>query len=289
MWSWGRYLLILVVTGVGGLLGGCGLSTPDIVEFDNQPHASAFLINRIVNHVKCELRQAVQHAHNYDIQQAALQPDKKRRIAWLDGSVPKVTIKLVVDEKGTLNPGASFKQLLPSDVTTFANKTTVTTPQSFSLGIGGLLSADATRTENVDYTFVVKSHFLDNQTGLVEERECRGYDGILLEGDLKIKDWLDGVTFPYYLPQNVDPTPPDVLSHEVAFVVVASGNITPTWSLVRVSANTAGSLAAAGRTKTGDVIISLGQPKAGTVDKAHDIEKLNSGFSTAVRISQPQQ
>jgi hypothetical protein len=73
----------------------------------------------------------------------------------------------------------------------------------------------------------------------------------------------------------------------VAFVVVASGNITPTWTLVNVSANTAGSLAAAGRTKTGDVIISLGQPKAGAVDKAHDIAKLNSGFSTAIKTAQP--
>jgi hypothetical protein len=287
MSSWGRYQPALVAAVFGGFLGGCGLYTPDIVELDNQPHATAFLINRIVDHVKCELRQAIQHAHNYDIEQAALQSDKMRRIAWLDGSIAKVTIKLVVEEKGTLNPGVSFKHLFPSEVTTFANKTSVTTPQSFSLGLGGLFSAGATRTENIDYTFVVKNHFLYNQTGLIAERECRGYDGILLDGDLKIKDWVDGVTFPYYLPQNVDPTPPDVISHEVAFVVVASGNITPTWTLVNVSANTAGSLAAAGRTKTGDVIISLGQPKAGAVDKAHDIAKLNSGFSTAIKTAQP--
>jgi hypothetical protein len=92
MWSWGRYLLTIVTTGLGGLLGGCGLYPPDIVEFDNQPHATAFLINRIVDHVKCELRQAVQHAHNYDIEQAALQPEKRRRIAWPDSSIAKVTM-----------------------------------------------------------------------------------------------------------------------------------------------------------------------------------------------------
>ena len=62
---------------------------------------------------------------------------------------------------------------------------------------------------------------------------------------------------------------PDVLSHEVAFVVVASGNITPSWTLVQVSANTASNFAAAGRTNTGDVIISLGPAKSTTLQDAH--------------------
>ena len=263
--------------GYGGLTG-CGLYTPDI-EISNELHATAFLINKILNHVKCELRSAVRDTVAYDKANAAQQADRKRHLQWLDAMAAKVSIKLIVDEKGTLNPGVSFRQLLPSVTTTFPNKSVVTTPQSASIGLGALLSADATRTENVDYYYNIRTDFLGGRKYANRPEECIETGGVLLDANLKIQDWLDGVTFPYYLPDNVDSTPPDVLTHEVAFVVVASGNVTPSWSLVQVSANTAGSLAAAGRTNTGDVIISIGPPKSTALTDAHNIAKTISGFN----------
>jgi hypothetical protein len=56
----------------------------------------------------------------------------------------------------------------------------------------------------------------------------------------------------------------DVISHEVTFVIVYGGNITPTWKLVRVSANAgSGSFFGATRTKTQDLIITMGPPQGG--------------------------
>jgi hypothetical protein len=108
---------------------------------------------------------------------------------------------------------------------------------------------------------------------------------MFLEADLKIQDWLDGATLPFLIsasvPSEVDNVAPDVLSHEANFVVTVSGNVTPSWTLVDLSANTANPLVTAGRITTGDIIISLGQP--GKVQPAHDITKLNSGFSAAVK------
>jgi hypothetical protein len=165
-------------------LEGCGLYTPDIAPSD-EPHATAFLINKIVNHVKCELRSAVRGVIKYDKDNAAQQADKKRHLQWLETMTAKVTIKLIVDDKGTLNPGVSLKQLFPSATTTFANKTTVTSPQSFALGLGGLASSEAARTENVDYTYNVKADFLDNPHRYVNRPEqCVETGGILLDGDL---------------------------------------------------------------------------------------------------------
>lgn len=272
----------LLLAGTG-LIGGCGTYVPDIVT-SNEPHATAFLINRILNHAKCELRDAVITAHNRDLKNAARY--RKRTLAWLDGATAKITIKLIAEEKGTLSPGVAFKHLLPSVVTNFSNKTTVTTPQSSSVGLGGLLQADATRTENIDFSYVIKTDFLENQTkNEVKPRPCKELGGIFLEGDLKIQDWLDGATLPFLIsanvPSEVDKTAPDVLTHEANFVVMANVNVTPSWTLVNVTANTASSLAAAGRTTTGDIIISLGQPSK--VPQAHDIAKLNSGFSAAVK------
>jgi hypothetical protein len=266
-----------------GALGNCGTYVPDIV-IPNEKNSTAFLINRILNHAKCELRAAVRKAHNDDVKNA----DRyhKRELSWLDSATAKITIKLIAEEKGALNPGLSFRQLFPSAVSNFSNKTSVTTPQSSAVGLGGLLQADATRTENIDYSYVIKADFLENQTkGLVTDRPCIEPGGVFLDADLKIQDWLDGATLPFLIaanvPSEVDNTAPDVLTHEANFVVMASGNITPSWTLVNVSANTANSLLAAGRTTTGDIIISLGQPSK--VSQAHDIAKLNSGFSAAVK------
>jgi len=265
------------------VVSGCGTQLPDIV-ISNEPHATAFLINKILNHAKCELRNAVMTAHNKDLENAVRY--HKRRLKWLDSATAKITIKLIAEEKGTLSPGVSFKQLLPSVVTNFSNKTSVTTTQSSSVGLGGLLQADATRTENIDYTYSIKADFLGNQTERpVEPRPCIEHGGIFLEADLKIQDWLDGATLPFLIsasvPSEVDNAAPDVLSHEANFVAMANGNVTPSWTLVNVAANTANALAAVGRTTTGDLIISLGQPAK--VQQAHDITKLNSGFSAAVK------
>src|SRR6266481_4952274 len=278
-----RIALALSLMAGAGSVSGCGTYLPDIVP-GNEPHATAFLINRILNHAKCELRDAVIAAHNKDLENAGRYGE--RRLGWLDSSTAKITIKLIAEEKGTLNPGVSFKQLLPSVVTNFSNKTSVTTAQSSAVGLGGLLQADATRTENIDFSYVIKTDFLGNQTrGPVAPRPCKEPGGMFLDADLKIQDWLDGATLPFLIsaavPSEVDRTAPDVLTHEANFVAMANGNVTPSWTLVNVSANTANNLAAAGRTTTGDLIISLG--KSGKVQPAHDIAKLNSGFSAAVK------
>lgn len=267
------------------LLGGCGTYLPDIDPTSaNTPHATAFLINRILNHAKCELRDAVITAHNTDIENAARY--HKRRLKWLDASEAKISIKLIAEEKGALSPGLTFTKLLPSAVTNFSNGTSVTTPQSSSLGLGGLLQADATRTENIDYSYIVKTDFLENQTkGRVKPRPCKETGGMFLDADLKIKDWLDGATLPFLIsasvPSEVGNIPPDVLTHDANFVVTINGSVTPSWTLVNVSANTANALAAAGRITTGDLIVSVG--KATDVPEAQNIAKLSSGFSAAVK------
>jgi hypothetical protein len=262
-------------------LDGCGTYTPEIDPGNSDPNATPILINKILSHVECELREAVQNAHNYDVDNAAIQPNHKRRIAWLDTSVAKVSLKLIAEEKGTLSPGVAFKQLLPTVVTTFGNKTTVSTNQSFSTAFGALASSDATRTENVDYTFDIRTTFLRNQTKTrVEPQPCKQPGGILLMADLETNDWLKGQTFPFYLGQVAD-VAPDTFTHEVDFVVMVNGSVTPSWTLVNVTANTAATLAMAGRNTTGDVIVSIG--KASSLQDAQNIAKLNSGFNNAVK------
>jgi hypothetical protein len=225
-------------------VGGCGTFVPDF-EPTAGPNAHAFLMNKIINHVKCELREAVFYVIDYDKQNALEQMDRKRRLQWLESWSAWVTIKFSVNEKGALNPGVTFIDPLPKD-------------QSFSLGLGGLFSSEASRIETVDYLFVFKDDFINKRYQFRNRPgHCIEPGGILIESDLKLKDWLWSKLFPYFLPENIHDTPPKTLTDEIAFVRISNGDITPTWKLVRFSA-TGNPFASIGRTRTDNLIITLG-------------------------------
>jgi uncharacterized membrane protein YgcG len=76
---------------------------------------------------------------------------------------------------------------------------------------------------------------------------------------------------------------PDTITYEIKFVIVSSGNATPTWKLVRVSANT-GNLPffATGRTRTHDLIITIG-PKSTATDNTFLAKQIGSAVSGGTR------
>lgn len=269
-------------------LAGCGANVPDMAAPGGEPHATAFLVNKIVDHVKSELGCAVVKVIDYDKDNAASKT--KRALAWLDSWSGKMSLKLIVDEKTTITPGVSLTHLY-SNAVNIVGKSTITTPQSFVFGFGGQFSSDATRTDQSDYSFNIKKDFLDNPKYAKGSPTCSSYTGFLTDGDLKLYDVLDSRTFPYEIPGNVDDTPPSTLQTEISFIVAGSGNITPTWKFVAVSGNTANPLLNSGRISTDDILITFGPSTPNgkpsqALETAHDIGKQTSGFSAAVNSHQ---
>jgi len=78
----------------------------------------------------------------------------------------------------------------------------------------------------------------------------------------------------------------DTITYEVKFIIVSSGNVTPTWKLIQVSANTAGTFLSAGRTRTHDLIITLGPPTA-AASQTHFASQLGNAINNANRPSTP--
>ena len=126
----------------------------------------------------------------------------------------------------------------------------VTSPQQYSLGIGGSLSSDANRIGIVSYYYTVQELLNDHRPCAFREH---GPDPeaaasfLISDSDLKIGDWLEASTqLDRAVAEVKYPTDPggpfkqNVISHHIKFEVVSSGNITPTWKLVRVSANPTG-------------------------------------------------
>ena len=74
----------------------------------------------------------------------------------------------------------------------------------------------------------------------------------------------------------------EAVSYEVKFVIVSNGEVTPVWSLVRVTANNRLPLFRTGRTRTHDLIITIGPQTDGAPTPAASNTHLASQMGNAV-------
>ncbi len=181
-------------------------------------------------------------------------------------------------------------------------------PQSYSLGLGGKASTQSTRTETSGAAFSVhqlvqnaKMHgryqmeleSCDNQTINEDERDrlyqneeskklskTAQFLSLITNNDLKIYDWLKTVLriheviagFGGSTGSSKGGIGQNAITHEVQFLVVTDGNVTPQWRLVRVSANTNSPFFDTQRQRTHDLIVTFGpkDPKTGGLQPAAD-------------------
>lgn len=245
----GAYMLTFrfsVSLMVAAGLSGCGTYVPEIQDFPASPAQGQLLVQSIVQNVTCEVQNAVYDVINDDKNDFRTKAIPQRLTSWLDNWGVQITLNLTVDETGSVNPTVAW--LPPSPVTAI-----------FNLNAGGTLSAASTRID--------KLHSFYSVPELVARRcsaDSRPGGLFLMQSDLKLKEWLldnvmeAGTGEVSYPAKPNGPFKQDVISHEVKFVVVSSGNVTPGWKLKRVSVDQSGSLLSAGRTRTHDLLITFG-------------------------------
>jgi uncharacterized membrane protein YgcG len=325
---------LIVVVGVC-LLTGCGLTIPDIKEvWDADKPADVAPVTpvkitgttqiefEIKKQVYCQLKAAVQAVNLIPLKSG---PPGGTLTVSQSGLLPldwgaQVSLSLQVDETSGLTPGVAFNQVLPNGLKVFGPGTTgtVSTAQSFNLGLGGTLSSTATRVDKYDPYWSVAFLMIPNTPRSIcvpgnDFLMDRGWiadssSPFILEGDLGITEWLVGaMQVNDILPSVGAPSgggkkgggggggsssssssggggggaQPDTVSYEIKFVIVSSGTITPTWKLMRVTANTSGTLFNAGRTRTHDLIITIG-PGSGSQAQAAQQTHLASQIGNAV-------
>src|SRR5258708_6801466 len=227
-------------------LGGCGTYVPEIQEFPDSPAQGQLLVQAIVQNITCEVQNAVYDVINDDKNDFRTKAIPQRLTRWLDNWGVQITLNLTVDETGSINPTINW--LPPSPATAI-----------FNLGASGTLSATGTRID--------KLHSYYSVSELVA-RHCdpasRPGGLFLMQNDLKLKEWLldnvmlQGTSEVAFPSSSNGPFKQDVISHEVKFIVVSSGSVTPGWKLKRVSIDQTGSLLSAGRTQTHDLVITVG-------------------------------
>jgi len=167
-----------------------------------------------------------------------------------------VTLKIQVQDQSGINPGVSLTTPLQNSIKTYPVGGNVTSPQSFSLGLGLSESATATRVETISYTYVF--------TELINDVEsCKPFEpGVMIESDLKIEQFItDKATAARpgeAATGNPNFPPYSTFQDDITFVASFGGNATPTWKLARISANSTTPLISGTRTSTNEVIITLG-------------------------------
>jgi hypothetical protein len=308
-------LLIMLLISMG--LASCGLMIPDIKEsWDKDVPAdpvtatpkitgAAQMEWEIRRRVYCELKEAVR-----SVNQLLLAQRTGKNVKGADksgGPIPlnweaQVSLSLEVDESSSINPGLALNTPLPNTIN-YPAKTTalgavpaVITPQSFSLGVGGTLSSTATRidTYNPYYSVAALMKPTTGESVCVPENDpfTRASlkpvtsSPLIIVGDLGIQDWLTGAMLNnVLLPSIGGSTGKPPVTYEVKFIIVSSGNVTPTWKLVRVSAN-AGALSfiSTGRTRTHDLIVTIGPPGAAT-NNNHLAAQIGSAVSNGNRAT----
>jgi hypothetical protein len=224
-------------------LSGCGLRVPEIQEIGDRVEGQRF-VQALLTNITCELRAALN-----DLRLAFPQG------TFIDGWGVQTTLTLTYDEKGALAPGVLWTPPSPADAV-------------FSLGAGLTFSADALRMNKINAYYLVS----DIQQARCSEA-ARPNGAFLLQSDLKLSEWLfDAVSASMTNTVNFRTTTlavkENVLQHEVKFTVDTNGTLQPSWKLTRVTVNPSGNLFSTGRTRTNDLLITLGPAAKAVVAEA---------------------
>jgi len=285
-------------------MAGCGLVTPQIAEIWDGPDGTVQLEFEIKKRIFCDLGEAVRYVNdNYTVEGRQNAKQKTTKVWFLPQEwIAQVSLSLQVDESTSLNPGVALNTIQPNAVTNFPGAGSVTTPQSFSLGLGATASATATRIDKFNPSYTIASLMIrpGKESVCRDENDPFERKGIrpaksspLVLSDLRIREWLDNAMFVNWAINSTSRAPasgqikPDTISLETKFVIVSSGNITPTWKLVRVSANTGNSpLFALNRTRTHDLIVTIGPdtPKTLYDHLSSQIGQAVSGSNAAIPV-----
>jgi hypothetical protein len=272
---------------------------PDQQEFWGTPDDNSVKVNLIASQVVCELRRAVQKVFwkNQNVPVAYIggpnAGEKPRDLKWFESWSVQVTLTLTIAENTAINPGVSLINVLPNGLTKFSNGS-VTTPQSFTLGLGGTLSSAATRTDKLNMFYKVgelETALPSRDLTCIPPEQATG--DLFIQSDLKLYDWLSAAILPYdarVITYQNNNTAQNAISHEVKFEIISNGNVSPQWKLVRVSANTGSTpLFGVGRDRTQDLLITFGPTQKGpngTNELATAAQNLHSASQIGVAVGQ---
>ncbi|MGV7219655.1 hypothetical protein [Bradyrhizobium sp. UFLA05-112] len=187
-----------IVPGVccGLLLAACSQVPPLWHATNNLPFSTEISIRDVVERVKCELADAVDHKM------------EDKRFAWLESWTVKADLTLQANESGSLSPSATFVQPLQNAYFLGAGPSSAAFPsgtpgnsvgataQNFNLGFGANYSSQVFRTETVSFTMSLRELKAWREWGPGRLHECLPVGSTDLQGNLDLGPWIDAALEP---------------------------------------------------------------------------------------------
>jgi hypothetical protein len=190
---------------------------------NNFPFSSSIPIHDVVQRVKCDLTAA--------LYEKIYKNKNPQKFAWMQNWTAKADLTLEVNESGGLTPSFSYIQPLsnaflfglgPNSINAATGATTNVvgaTAQNFTLGVGGTLSASATRTETLSFNLSMaelkdwkdsRQKMLDKGVELNGIYSCDPSAPTDLQAGLDLSSWLNEALKPVEsgdLQAGIHPTP----------------------------------------------------------------------------------
>lgn len=251
-------------------LSGCGLYVPakselksDVPQGPTYSQQGAYE-NAVVGHIACEIATGIAQIQQFEL-------------PWINKWGTSVTLTITAQDQSGVSPNISTFAPFHNIIRTFPTGGPVTISRSVAWTAGVSGAATATRTETIQFTYL-------NSDLLVLGRNYPTCDsmrtGVQIDGDLQIRQFLfdkamiarygnaslfdqRSASFPHIAKRD-KPFAPwqwavfNTFTEEITFVAAFGGSVTPTWKLSPVSFGTTGTLVAAERTYTNDLIITVG-------------------------------
>jgi hypothetical protein len=243
---------MFVACAVAATSGACGLQvpeknmiSPDYIDPRGVSSEGKYE-DTIVRHLVCEIGGGIFQAAN-----------NKLNVGWLTSSDwgTSVTLTITHEDQSSLNPNVTFTDLLPP----------LKSAQTFILGAGVNGSANATRTETIQFTYVNNTLWRWAKINSVngDPPSCSEYqNGVMVDGDLKIRQFIYDKAVIATAGNDVSGAngdyPFNTFTENLSFVATLGGSITPTWKLTYFTANVPGPFLSATRTNTDQLTITIG-------------------------------
>ncbi|MGO8049825.1 hypothetical protein [Rhizobium leguminosarum] len=272
-----KYFTAVLLIGLFPL-GSCGTSIPDMQDIGQSRGDGVLSEIELVQLIRCELHVGVTKAiEQYGTKSKAKFPNP---VDWLATWQAKVSLKVTVDDKSSFSPGVSYTEPMKNAVSHY----NVTYGQNFSLSAGLQASSQTTRVETVAYTVPFKDF---SDVTLPPGGDCRNQiENKVVLSDLKIDDFILAKAQMAAQPDvvsNKPGSPYSAFNDQLSFIVTYSGNITPVWNLMRITANADSPLYYATRTRTHDLTITLGAPDDSEAVAVHNAELIGQAVASALR------
>lgn len=235
-------------------ISACGLYVPDkgLLPESNR-EARAIYEEKLIRHINCEIKTAITHVYT------------TKNVPWIREWGTAITVLITTQDQSGINPTIALLSPMANAISVFPTGGNVVTPRSTTIGLGGAFSANATRSETIQFTYLNSDLIRETKPGETCE-DLQG--GLAIDGNLKIADFIYDKAFIADLGNAQGHAPRswpiyNTFTEEMIFLASFGGSITPSFRLASANVNTSGNLVAAQRTYTNDLIITIGPVKHG--------------------------